>query len=90
MKKTANILYCEYCNWKKITKDFSDIKLKEVFQEKQSKSYKCPSCGRLIKSKKINDPQKELENDIAKEKQNEELKKWAQETLNYREEFENE
>lgn len=88
--KTINILYCDYCNWKKITKDFSDVDLKEVDSGKDYKSYKCPSCGRLIKSKKTSDPQKELINRIKKEKQNEELKKWMEDTIKYREEFENE
>lgn len=88
--KTINILYCDYCNWKKITKDFSDVGLTKVSEGKDFKSYKCPSCGRLIKSKKTFDPQKELEIKINKEKQNEELKKWMQETIRYREEFEDE
>jgi DNA-directed RNA polymerase subunit RPC12/RpoP len=77
----TSILYCEYCNWKKILRD-KDPSEKDVF--------KCPSCGRIIKLKKISDPQKELELQIKKEKDEEELKKWMEDTLKYREEFNNE
>lgn len=82
-----NIIYCEYCNWKTLTKDFSDVNLKEIPSDDKNKKFKCPKCGRLISSKKIQDPQNELEKKIHKEKQSEDLKKWMEETLSYREEF---
>lgn len=87
MNKT-NILYCDYCSWKKIIRDVSNID-KNIIQKSQD-IYKCPSCGRSIKLRKINDPQKELDLQIEKEKQQEELKNWMKETIEYREEFNNE
>jgi transcription initiation factor TFIIIB Brf1 subunit/transcription initiation factor TFIIB len=80
MTKMIEILYCDYCNWKKVTRDASG----------DEKKIKCSSCGRLIKAKKIPDPQKELELQIKKEKDEEDLKKWMEDTLKYREEFNNE
>lgn len=75
----TSILYCEYCNWKKILRN-----------EENEKNFKCESCGRLIKNKKISDPQKELEKELKKEQEKKELENWIKKTLEYREKFENE
>ena len=78
-----NILYCDSCSFKKLFKNISDINLKEFGEKK----YKCPNCGRLIKLKKAQDPQKELDLKLKKQNQQEELKKWKEELDSYREEF---
>lgn len=85
--KTTNLIYCDYCNWKAVTKDFSDLKIKEIKSEDKNRKFKCPKCGRLITSKKVQDPQGELEQKIHKQKQSEDLEKWMEETINYRKEF---
>jgi hypothetical protein len=82
-------LYCEICNWKKIT-DGSDVKdmvelktspiprgipKRNVEDEKvvtqspkpQKKRYRCPHCGRVVFSKKIADPQGDLNAKKARE-----------------------
>ena len=82
MKMKTNkvyVIYCEYCNWKTVAKDFSKLKLNEVPSESKNKKFKCPSCGRLITSKQAPDPQKELEIKENKEKHLEEYKKWIEE-----------
>ena len=77
-------LYCEICNWKKIT-DGSDIgdmvevktspipggvpkidkETKKVVvpkTQKQTRRFKCPKCGRLVKPRKIANPQEIIDN----------------------------
>ena len=84
-----NIIYCDFCGWKKLTKDFSDLSLVEVKSEDEKiKKFKCPSCGRLIRSRKQFDPQKDIELKLKKDIQKEELKNWVEEATKYREEFE--
>jgi DNA-directed RNA polymerase subunit RPC12/RpoP len=85
-----NIIYCDYCGWKKLTKDFSDLSLVEVKSEDEKiKKFKCPSCGRLIRSRKSEfDPQKDIDLRLKKQRQKEELKNWVEDAMKYREEFE--
>jgi UDP-N-acetylmuramate-alanine ligase len=80
----ANIIYCEFCNWKKVVKDLSELQLKEIPSNDKKKRFKCPSCGRLICSKEIADSQKEVELKIKKEQQLEEYKKWLEDTMKER------
>ena len=60
---------------------FRSLKLIEVPCDDKNRKFKCPKCGRLIKSKKIDDPQKELEIRQNKEKHLEEYKKWLEDSL---------
>lgn len=85
----TNIIYCEYCNWKKLTKNFSDLNIKEIITSSDDKrrKFRCPSCGRLIIAKKTLDPQKDLEISKRRQKQKEDLEKWTEEVVRYREEF---
>lgn len=69
------LIYCDFCNWKKIIDDSSKLDIVEVKSEDKRK-FKCPSCGRLIISKKISDPQAELEHKIKKEKYLENYQNW--------------
>ena len=74
-------LFCERCNYKKISRGECDLiqyaassiqrtlpeldetgkKIIEAKFMNQPKKFKCPSCGFLIKPKKIADPQKEID-----------------------------
>ena len=84
-----NILYCEYCNWKKNVKSIKDINLIEVKNSDYTKKkFRCPNCGRLIsyKQSKI-DPQQELEYNKKKHENQEKIKVWMQEVEKYREEL---
>jgi DNA-directed RNA polymerase subunit RPC12/RpoP len=87
-----NIIFCDYCGWKKLTKDFSESDLVEVknSSENQIRKFKCQKCGRLVRSRKAQDPQKDLDLRIKKENQKEQTKIWTQEVLKYREEFQDE
>lgn len=89
----TNIIYCDYCGWKKITKDFSDLgEIKEInnhsTDDNKNRKFRCPSCGRLVKSRQALDPQKDVDLKLKKESQKEQMKSWTQEILKYREEFE--
>lgn len=77
----TDILYCDYCSWKIVTRNLKEIKIK-VIELDGIKKFKCPSCGRLIGSKKIKDVQKELESKIKKDKYLEEYKSWVEEIAN--------
>lgn len=75
--KMIDIIYCDYCSYKLILRNLEECNLIKIDKNK----FKCPSCGRLIFSKKIKDVQKELNNKIKKEKYLEEYKNWIAETV---------
>lgn len=79
--KMTDILYCNYCGWKLITRSLKQLDIKCI-EIDGIKKFKCPSCGRLISSKKITDVQKELDNKIKKEKYLEDYKSWIEEIVN--------
>lgn len=76
-------LYCQICNWKKITdggdiKNLTEVKTSTIqreipkFDKKEKKTifskdkirkkrFKCPSCGRVVFPKKIEDPQADID-----------------------------
>lgn len=64
----VNFYYCEYCSWKKTTRDSVDLK-------------KCPSCGRLIKLKLIEDYQKKIDLENKNAQQKKEFEIWIKENL---------
>jgi uncharacterized Zn finger protein len=73
--KKVNFLYCEYCGWKKVCRDYSTIKSYEI----EDKKFKCQSCGRLIKLKLIEDYQKKLKIELDNKSKKEEFEKWIKE-----------
>lgn len=80
-----NLLYCEYCSYKNISRDENDILIKKISKEK----YRCPECGRLIKLRKYKkDPQKELDHEKKLEKDKEKIKKYYESIIEYKKEFE--
>lgn len=81
--KMSNILYCQYCCWKKNVKDASEINLKEVNSTDKKKRYRCPSCGRPITLRNSLDLQKEVDAKLKKEKHEKEMKDWIQENINF-------
>jgi hypothetical protein len=59
-------LFCEICNWKKITDgtdlgDLKDIVLSPNAPKSKKKGFKCPKCGRIVFPVKVNDPQRETD-----------------------------
>lgn len=68
MKNKANFYYCDYCNWKKTTRILLETK-------------KCPSCGRPIKSRKVEDYQKKIELENKSNQQKKEFEVWIKENL---------
>lgn len=86
-----NILYCDYCSWKKLSSDLDKLDILEIKQsDEKIRKFRCPSCGRLIRARKALDPQYEVDLKKRKENQKEELKAWTEDVLKYREEFNDE
>lgn len=73
--KNVYLLYCEYCGWKKTSRDYLEIQKYEY----DSKKFRCKSCGRLIKLKLIEDQQKKLNVELDNKSKKEEFENWIKE-----------
>lgn len=77
MLKKVNFLICDYCGWKKVSRDIEKIKIHKISEDK----YRCPKCGRLVSLRLIDDVQKKLSIEMESIARKEEFEKWTKENF---------
>jgi DNA-directed RNA polymerase subunit RPC12/RpoP len=87
---TKYLLFCDYCNWKKISNLEGDDVLELKNDSMSSRKYRCLNCGRAVSPKKIKDPQKEMEKKAKEQSLKKENEKWAEDNFKFKENFLNE